>query len=390
MEAPSKGIPDVIKAVNITYDHPLQRLMSNARSIQGLKRTLALIKRWAFNGSNKNEKKISLQEPFTTEELSASLSQLITFTQQQAFPVEYESLSKNEQVKHGSLVTLTPFLQNGIIKSYGRLSNSELLPSNTKYPVILPKMGSFKTSNKNFTQLIIEEAHKETLHGGVNLMRNSIRRDFWVIHATKGCSSVRSACVTCKRFTAQVQHQLMSNLQKEVLADYRPFDVISIDYAGPFLIYLSPRKTALGKAYVLVIKCLISKRVVLELVGSMDAEAHLAAMHRAFAYTSIPSVIISDRGTNFIKGCRLIEEDMRNAILQGNRETQEFCANKSIKFKFLPPQASSTDGQHETEVRIMKTHLRKVLRKIHLTFEQLETVIKQIQLTINQRPIAPD
>lgn len=379
-----------VKKVIISDVNPLKGMIEGTKSLSCLVRALARITRWANNAkaSVANGAKKAHASPYTSEEVTKELHKVIMYVQSQEFSHEREILRKGLQVRSGPLANLAPYLDAGIIRSYGRLSNSKALPSNTKFPIILPRLGSLRVGVKTFTQLVLDDAHRETLHGGVAVMRQYVRKDYWLLHATKGSSSIRRACVMCKRFTTQVQHQLMGNLIPEVLMNHRPYDIISIDYAGPFLIYVNKRKSALGKAYALVIKCLISKGVVLELVGDMTAEAHLAALRRAFSYTSTPLMIISDRGSNFIKGNKLIDEDLKATIMQGDRQTQEYCANKEIKFKLLPPQASSTGGQHEVEVKIMKMHLKKVLGTRNLSFEQLQTVLKQAQVVMNQRPLS--
>ena len=67
----------------------------------------------------------------------------------------------NGNVKKPTLVhQLNLKLDGGILRSYGRIKNSEI-PNATKYPILLD-------SKSELTRLIVLNAHHDTMHSGTN------------------------------------------------------------------------------------------------------------------------------------------------------------------------------------------------------------------------------
>ena len=70
------------------------------------------------------------------------------------------------------------------------------------------------------------------------------------------------------------------------------------------------------------------------------------------------------------------------------RKTQgdisDFCS-----WKFTPEKAPHFGGLWEAAVKSMKTHLRRIVADTKLTFEELTTLLIQIEACLNSRPLAP-
>lgn len=84
------------------------------------------------------------------------------------------SRETHEVSKKSVLSTLLPFIDNnGILRVGGRLQNSEF-SFNKKHPVIIPY-------GCKLAELIIDNAHKKTLHGGNQLtLAQKVHRHFRV------------------------------------------------------------------------------------------------------------------------------------------------------------------------------------------------------------------
>ena len=92
-------------------------------------------------------------------------------------------------------------------------------------------------------------------------------------------------------------------------------------------------------------------------------------LKRLTAVHGTPKVMISDNGTNFI--CE---------------EVQTYMANKGTLWKFNVQKAHWFGG-FERLVQSVKRCLRKVLTNARLTFEEMLTVVKQVESIINNRPL---
>lgn len=66
-----------------------------------------------------------------------------------------------------------------------------------------------------------------------------------------------------------------------------------------------------------------------------------------------------------------------------------FCSSQGITWKFIPEHAPHFGGLWEAAVKSIKTHLKRVIRDVNLTFEELTTLLTQVEACLNSRPIAP-
>jgi len=84
------------------------------------------------------------------------------------------SLNKNEKIKISSKIpSLHPFIdQDKIIRVEGKLQNFNAR-FGIKHQTILDRGHIFS--------LIIEDAHNQTLHGGIKLIRTYVQRKYWIL-----------------------------------------------------------------------------------------------------------------------------------------------------------------------------------------------------------------
>ncbi len=67
----------------------------------------------------------------------------------------------------------------------------------------------------------------------------------------------------------------------------------------------------------------------------------------------------------------------------------EFCSTQGIRWDFIPEHAPHFGGLWAAAVKSTKFHLRRVIGDLKLTFEELVTVLTQIEACLNSRPLTP-
>ncbi|XP_018368769.1 PREDICTED: uncharacterized protein LOC108764867 [Trachymyrmex cornetzi] len=134
--------------------------------------------------SKKNERRIRIVSVLELEEAKLAIIKMV---QEAEFKEDIKDLKENNVLtKNSKLIALQPFLdKHGVLRLGGRLKNA-VLPDKVKHPIIIP-------SSHQLTRLIIIHFHEKLFHTGTQTTLNSIREEFWPLHAkTKIKGIIRS------------------------------------------------------------------------------------------------------------------------------------------------------------------------------------------------------
>lgn len=141
----------------------------------------------------------------SVEDLDKAELHIIRFCQKEKFSEEIAALNKRQYVKRSSpLYKLNPILQDGVLRVGGRLSRAAM-PENNKQPVILSR-------DFHIADLVLQQIHKETGHGGRNHMLSELCQKFWMTSANTAIRKICGRCVTCRRLHGKTGKQLMADL----------------------------------------------------------------------------------------------------------------------------------------------------------------------------------
>ena len=105
-------------------------------------------------------------------------------------------------------------------------------------------------------------------------------------------------CVTCRRFTRKPY----STQPTVALPDFRvneapPFLTVGVDFAGP--LYVKEKSGGMGKAYIALFSCCLTRAVHLELVEDLSTGTFRRCFQRFIAKTGMPVLIVSDNVKTF-------------------------------------------------------------------------------------------
>ena len=111
--------------------------------------------------------------------------------------------------------------------------------------------------------------------------------------------------------------------------------------------------------------CATVRAVHLELVESTSADDFLLAFRRFTSCYGKPMLIRSDNGAGFVAAAR----------------------NVSCEWKFNPPASPWHGGFYERLVGLIKAPLKKVLGSALLSWDELVTILTEVQRIVNDRPL---
>lgn len=349
-------------------------MIKTNNDFQSLQRVIAYILR--FKKSPNYHGRIS------TEELSRAHDVIVRHIQRLCFPTEYAGLSKeNFTVKSQLLKSLSLFMDaNNIIRVGGRLQHSSL-PYEAKHQILLP-------SNHDFTLTIMMHYHKKLNHVGPQSLLAAVRELYWPINGKRLCTKVFRECVICFRARPLPLPQQLGNLPPERITPSPPFYSVGVDYFGPMYIHYRIRGKQPTKTYGCVFVCFVTKAIHIELASDLSTPAFLGTLKRFVATRGVPQYIFSDNATNFIGANSTLNELYKLMSSEAMHDAlNKYCEEQQIIWKFTPPCSPNFGGLHEAGVKLAKFHLRRTIGTARLTYEQLFTVIKDVEAILNSRPI---
>ncbi|GFX12791.1 hypothetical protein TNCV_3437651 [Trichonephila clavipes] len=251
------------------------------------------------------------------------------------------------------LRSLHPFIdEHGLVRVGGRLQNSQL-PFNSKHPIILP-------SQHSISELLIKEQHIAHLHAGPTFVTNS-----------------------------KHPPQLMGNLPKHRATLERPFFSCGIDYAGPVLIKCNKgRGTKSTKGYIALFVCLATKAVHIEAVGDLTTNSFIGALRRFSARRGAPATFIVTMEPIFVGARRKLDEIRKLWLsLPTNEAISYYLSKSSVDWHFY------SSSSHILRYLGIRNSIRQIsseesIGRNHINFEELTTLLTQIEGLLNSRPLS--
>lgn len=366
-----------VGTINTSEDR-IYSCIKNYSLLIKLQRVMAYVLRYVHNLKAKESRKLG---PLTTEELENSLFLLIRVTQRHAFSDDYYRLLHSKVLnKKSRLLNLNPFFDQTreVIRVGGRIQNSTFEFAK-KHPVILP-------SNDILSCLIARHEHIRLMHIGSQALLASLRERFWPLSGRNLAKRTVHECMRCFRFRAKPQGYIMGNLPAKRIAPSRPFLITGIDYAGPILLRdRKGRNFKITKAYIALFVCFSSKAIHLEIVSDLTCECFLACLRRFMARRGKCSEIFSDNATTFVGA----NNEIKVFLNKHTNHISDDLSKEGVQWNFITPHAPHFGGIWESGVKSTKHHLKRVIGNASLTFEELNTVMCQIEACLNSRPLYP-
>ena len=263
--------------------------------------------------------------------------------------------------------------EDGLIRSKGRVTKSSL-PYDTQCPVLLPPPS-------HLTWLIVDQLHRTHHHCGVSTLLVLLRENFWLPKARQVIKKLVAKCVLCQIICKErLRMPPPPPLPAERVKYDRPFQCVGVDYTGA--INIVDFETGIEeKVFICLFTCSATRAVHLELTRTLSASDFLLAFRRFVGHHSVPSLIISDNGRNFVGFNNFLKE------IQEEREVKDYLCDQSVRWRFITPRAPWTGGFYERLIGVVKGCLCKALYRRKVSFEELRTLLVEFQAIVNMRPL---
>ena len=343
-----------------SYTKLLKTCVLVIRFIAKLKRVTNVVSENNFSSHN-----------ITVEEYSIAEYFLVKNVQECCFFNEIDTIKQGCRQKNGIMKQLKLILNDDLLRCQGRIGYSDL-DYESRHPLLLPK-------KHNLTRLLILDCHDEVKHGGINDTIAYFRQRWWAPQICQNVKSVLRSCIICKRYQGRPYRIPESDhLPPERSRMAQPFEIVGIDFTGSLTARMGGN---LVKCYVALFTCAVSRAVHLELVENLTADSFLNSFRRFIGRRSTPRYVYSDNATNFTSASRTIDEILKHP------KVIEFSSIRRCEWRFIPKRAPWFGGFWERMIGMTKTSIKKTLGRSLVTFEELQTLLVEIEARLNCRPL---
>ena len=157
----------------------------------------------------------------------------------------------------------------------------------------------------------------------------------------------------------------MGDLPSARLETRQPaFTCSAVDLFGPVEVSNSRNHTI--KRYGVLITCLATRAVYIDIADSLSTDDFLLTLHRFMGMYGWPRTMFSDNGTNFVGADNELAKDIKT--LQGSEQVLQFVQHHGFKWVFQPPASPHFGGAHESLVKSAKKALNRMLDVEKLKF----------------------
>ena len=187
----------------------------------------------------------------------------------------------------------------------------------------------------------------------------SIRQQYWLPRLRQLAKKVIRGCYGCKKFQVSAfSNPPTGNLFTDRTVGSAPFKVVGVDFAGPILYKIKPKKG--GKAYVSLFACSLTRAVHLELLPNQTTKEFIKDLKHFIARRGRPRKIYSVNGRTFLASAKWLNRLMKAEQLQN------YLAHQDVRWQFNLSPAPWCGGQFERLVGLVKGAFYKSLGRASL------------------------
>jgi len=227
------------------------------------------------------------------------------------------------------------------------------------------------------------DCHERLKHAGTSHTLATIRYDYWIPSGRSTVYHALTNCRICRRVQGgPYKRPPMPDLPKSRVTSTAPFTYVGLDYLGPLYV---KEKNGTSKVWVCLFTCLAVIAIHLEVIRDMTAEQFLMCLRRFIGRRGQPKEIISDNASQF----KLTDSTLRklNTEFTTDDSICSYMSSNGITWKYITELAPWMGGFYERLVGMVKRSLRKSLGKLSLTYDQLHTLLVEIEAILNSRPL---
>ena len=372
-----------------------RKLLERCSSLHSVRGVITRVRRFVelLRRRARKEECPDMTAPLTVEEVNQADKLLCRATQLQHLAKEVAALRADKGLPRGSVLKDLPAYfdsATGLIRLRTRLHRASSLTFDYSNPIIIPR--------SELAKKLVLETHVKRFHASQRTTFNVLRQHYWFCGGFRYVKDlVRTTCKTPRCRYVKYICPTMSPLPDIRIDDPQPWRNVGVDYLGPNLC----KHECLGegsssgtsrcphektfKVWQAVFTCFHTRAIHVETVSSCSTEAFLMAFRRFVGTHGRPMIFYSDKAKTFTAA-----DSQLRALLSTQLSTitgDTLGGLSPVEWRFSTPTAPWANGCTERLVGVFKKQFKVMLQKHLLTLAQMQTLVIELQSSINDRPL---
>ena len=226
------------------------------------------------------------------------------------------------------------------------------------------------------------------LHAGYE---TCFRLSLGFCHIIQGASLFRiigEECVKCSMLRKKYLEVIMGPISDHQLTLCPAFFIAFCDLDGPYGVLVPGfekqtrgRKVITSKVWIMTFVCPMTKLINLQVIESKSAEGVLEGLTRLGCENGLPSYLLLDQESSFMKAVKEAELDLRDI-------DQKTFKEKGVRCEIAPVSGHNFTGLVERKIRTVQDCFEKMdLSKKRLHATGLQTLAKLVETQLNNLPL---
>ncbi|PIC11870.1 hypothetical protein B9Z55_028783 [Caenorhabditis nigoni] len=259
-------------------------------------------------------------------------------------------------------------------------STNPSIGSEMKHPIIL-------IDKHPLARMLVYEIHESLLHQGIKQVVYEVQKRYWIKNIGRLVRKVRASCTRCQKLHARpFKYPYADALPSVRCQIVVPFSCVGLDLFGPLY---HKSKYGEGKVWVLIVTCMVTRGVHLEIMPDNTTVSFITSLGRVFARRGVPQYILSDNAPTFKLGYDMMNTDLKTLVNQSASLTS-YLAEKEIEVKLITPFSPWKGAVYERLIAIAKNMIFKVIGTNRVSLLDLESLLIEVEGIMNNRPITPN
>ena len=220
------------------------------------------------------------------------------------------------------------------------------------------------------------------MHSGVRGTLTELRSKYWLVQAWQLIKKFIHQCTVCRKAEGQpYKGPPAPPLPSFRVSEVPAFTYTGLDFAGPLYIK-DHASSGQHKVWLCLFTCCVVRAVHLDLVPDMTAESFLRCFRRFTSRRGFPAKLLSDNAKTFKSAEHEITSILNNPIVQRH------FVDMSVDWRFNIERAPWWGGVFERMIQSTKRCIRKTIGKTRLTYDELISVLAEVEMILNSRPLS--